>query len=225
MGSLCRPDEFFAYAAALSYVESYFVRIEAEEDIVNEVVAHYKRRMKKAPPDIQRVFDWYCEICREGAVIINDPSWKEDPRNFTKTVRAYLVGLLFMGRNLDKSTAMAHYITIKLFDELINDTLKDWDEPHSLIVKMIRCVLYPIGAIYRIRSPRYKLDIDKQMLKNAHVLSQKLLMLCERASDDQRVFSFEIPKDQIEKTMALDGLNISTTRDGTVIMGGLSARV
>lgn len=219
VGRLCGPEEFFAYAAALTFVENSLGSLGSDDGRVQKLIALHKQCIKGMPASVDEPFGWYCQVCQELAALTEEQSWRENPKHFSKMARAYLVGLLFSGQALEGDSAGVQSAILKIYNRLIEDELKDWDRPASLGVKIVRVVLFPLGLILRARMPRYAMDLKKEKMQRAHVLSQKLIRLCTEAKEKGRVFTFEPPEDQVGEPVDLGGLRIAIDREGGVSMG------
>lgn len=217
VGKLLSPDQLFALAAGMSWVENNFMCLISQETL-GKLVMVYKKNGDGMPKMGFEDFARFCKACADVGKIVDDPSWQVDPNGFTKRSRAFLMLLFFMDPRLEADIAKAGRLILRLFDNLLKDEIEHWDDPTPWHIRLLRVVLFPIGILARWRQPGCFENFDKAMAIKAREAIERVSKLCAMA-EDGRVFAFDPPEDQFKTTLELDGLRIRQMKDGGAFFG------
>jgi hypothetical protein len=227
VGTILSPDQLYAIATAMSYVESDFMlRNKSPED--KRCIQIYDNCCNTTPEKLLTAFAWYCQTCSEIAILLDGPgqedksSWKAKPDHFARTVRVFLSRILFTNNPIDKDRGDAFLKILGSFNDLIEreveskalDQGKAAEKKESVIRRIL---LYPLRKIVRPFIPVYYINFNRQTGLLAHESLERIINLCRQATEERRVFTFSVPEDQREGGVSIGGMQMQNLKGGKII--------
>lgn len=218
IGSLCAPDGFYAMAAAMTYVEPLIDTVKTKEQ--QAIAACFARYVEHANKSDFAALDWYFTTCGECGILAEKKEWIAQRRDFSKRVMGYLLVIIFQGHEIEPQSAKVNRAILQLFACLIDEEIKDRGIPLSMMSRIFKIVLFPVFPLLDRLVPRAARNLTTQDLRAGLEVLHQLLHYMHLSTDENRVFTFEQPADQIEDRVSFGGFQMGTDRQGRTVLGG-----
>lgn len=215
-GVLMTPDQFYALALAMSFVEDEF--LDLTEKHVRPFVEIYKDIASDKSPAIEEVFTSYCTFCNFYSRTHNRVDWRIDPNDFTRGVRNYLTSTFLVSDEFDAELAMAVRPVYLTFGSFIKHYEEIWD--NSLTLSRLSKILIRLAQkIYHLikTPPVCQMKMEKVYLTTAREALERIDRIGALAMDQNRVFSFMPPQDEVEQVIKVGDSTHMQLKDGTLI--------
>lgn len=212
---LFSPDQLYALAEAMSYVEYMFL---AEADPELKPIVVFYKKVVQGCPGLDEVFANFCAACIDIATLAGKPEWKTDPQQYSRNVCTFLAFVLFSGKRIDQGT-MAPLMVLRLFERYLKYELAHWNDSIFSPDKLVQLIFAPIHFLFRKSFPPCFHKRRQAAAAAGREALERLARIYEQAKDENRIFTFEEPEDQFEKTLDLGGLKIRADKDGGIFFG------